>query len=269
MTDTLRVTILGCGSSGGVPRIGPGGPNWGACDPGNPLNRRRRCALLVQRIGPGGATTVLVDAGPDMREQLIDAGSGCLDAVVLSHDHADHVHGIDDLRMVTFNRRSRVPCWMDARTEATMVRRFGYVFETPPGSNYPPILDCHRIDGTIRIHGAGGELALHSFAVPHGAITALGFRIGPVVYTPDISAMSDAAWAALENAECWLLDALRYRPHPSHVNIEGALAWIARARPPVAYLTNMHVDVDYATLEAETPPDVHPAHDGLVLEYPM
>lgn len=269
MRDRLRVTVLGCGSSGGVPRIGPEGPNWGACDPANPRNRRRRCAILAQRIGAQGDTTALVDAGPDLREQLIDAGAGRLDAVLLTHDHADHVHGIDDLRMVAFNRRSRVPCWMDTRTEATMMRRFGYVFETPPGSNYPPILDRHRIDGPVRVRGRGGELVLHPFEVPHGEVNALGFRIGPVVYTPDISAMSDAAWGALQGAGCWLLDALRYRPHPSHVNIDGALAWIARAAPPAAYLTNMHVDVDYAILEAETPEHVHPAYDGLVLEYPM
>jgi phosphoribosyl 1,2-cyclic phosphate phosphodiesterase len=269
MSDTLRVTVLGCGSSGGVPRIGLDGPSWGACDPANPRNRRRRCALLLQRIGAGGTTTALMDAGPDLREQLIEARAGWLDALILTHDHADHVHGIDDLRMVVFNRRKRLPCWMDARTEATMMRRFGYVFATPPGSNYPPILDAFRIEGPVNVEGAGGRLTCTPFEVPHGETTALGFRIGPLVYTPDIAAMSDAAWAAVADAECWLLDALRHRPHPSHVNVEEALAWIAQARVPTAYLTNMHVDLDYATLEAETPANVHPAHDGLVLDYPL
>lgn len=269
MTGTLRVTVLGCGSSGGVPRIGPDGPLWGACDPANPRNRRRRCALLVRRIGPGGATNVLIDAGPDIRAQLLDARTGRLDAVVLSHDHADHVHGLDDLRMVAFNRKSRVPCWMDAATGATMTRRFGYLFETPPGSTYPPILDRHLIAGTVRIDGPGGELALEPFEVAHGPTTALGFRVGPVVYTPDISAMNDAAWAVLDGAQCWILDALRYQPHPTHVEVATALAWIERAALPHAYLTNMHFDVDYATIEAETPAHVHPAHDGLVLEYPL
>ena len=135
MSDTLRITVLGTGSSGGVPRIGPAGPNWGACDPSNPKNRRRRCALLIQRFGPEGHTNVLIDAGPDVREQLIGAGAGYLDAVIFSHDHADHVHGIDDLRMVVFNRRSRLPAWMNEATERTLRGRFGYVFETPPGSN--------------------------------------------------------------------------------------------------------------------------------------
>ncbi|MEM7746231.1 MAG: MBL fold metallo-hydrolase [Pseudomonadota bacterium] len=268
MTDRLRITVLGCASSGGVPRIGPEGPNWGACDPANSRNRRRRCALLVQRFGPDGTTTVLIDAGPDVREQLIEAGAGWLDAVVLTHDHADHVHGIDDLRMVVFNRRQRLPCWMDARTADTMHSRFGYVFETPDGSAYPPIMDDVRIDGPVVIEGKGGPVTCLPFHVPHGNIDALGFRIGPVVYTPDISAMSDAAWAALDGAECWITDALRYREHPSHANVATAIAWIRQADPPRAFLTNLHVDIDYDTLDAQTPDHVHPAYDGLALEYP-
>lgn len=269
MSDLLRITILGCGSSGGVPRIGVDGPNWGDCDPTNSRNRRRRCALLIQRVSDAGVTTVLMDAGPDVREQLIDAKAGWLDALVLTHDHADHVHGIDDLRMVVFNRRKRLPCWMDTRTRNTLDQRFGYVFETPPGSSYPPIMDRHHIDGPVVIDGPGGEVTCEPFEVPHGDIDALGFRIGPVVYTPDISAMSEAAWDALDGADCWILDALRYRSHPSHANVETALEWIERANPPRALLTNLHVDLDYVRLDAETPANVHPAHDGLVLEYPL
>jgi phosphoribosyl 1,2-cyclic phosphate phosphodiesterase len=268
MSDTLRITVLGSGSSGGVPRIGRAGPNWGACDPANPRNRRRRCALLVQRIGDEGQTSVLIDAGPDVREQLIDAGVGYLDAVIFSHDHADHVHGIDDLRMVVFNRRARLPGWMDEATEQTLRRRFGYVFETPPGSNYPAIMDAYRIDGPVRIAGAGGVVTALPFLVPHGDIEALGFRVGPLVYTPDIKDMSPTAWEMLQGADCWIVDALRHISHPSHVNVETALEWIARANPPRAFLTNLHVDLDYAALDAMTPANVHPAHDGLVLEYP-
>jgi len=269
MSDLLRITVLGCGSSGGVPRIGLTGPNWGACDPDNPRNRRRRCALLIQRIGPDGSTNVLMDAGPDVREQLIEARTGWLDAVVLTHDHADHVHGIDDLRMVVFNRRARLPCWLNEATEATLMQRFGYVFETPPGSGYPPIMDRHLIDGPVEITGRGGTVTCTPFEVPHGEISALGFRIGPLVYTPDISDMSEDAWAALDGADCWLLDALRYTPHPSHANVETSLEWIARAAPTRAFLTNLHVDLDYETLDRETPATVHPAHDGLVIEYPI
>ncbi|MEM6662594.1 MAG: MBL fold metallo-hydrolase [Pseudomonadota bacterium] len=269
MPDVLRFTILGCASSGGVPRIGAKGPNWGACDPSNPRNRRRRCALLVQRIGDGGKTTVLLDAGPDVREQLIDAGAGWLNALVLTHDHADHVHGIDDLRMVVFNRRERLPCWMDERTWATMQQRFGYVFETPPGSSYPPIMDHHAITGPVTVDGRGGAITCEPFQVPHGDIMALGFKIGPLVYTPDLSEMSDDAWSAVDGVDCWITDALRYTPHPSHANVATALEWIKRAKPRRAILTNLHVDIDYETLAVQTPDHVEPAHDGLIIDYPI
>ncbi|MEM0991076.1 MAG: MBL fold metallo-hydrolase [Pseudomonadota bacterium] len=269
MTDRLRITVLGCASSGGVPRIGPHGPNWGDCDPSNPRNRRRRCAILIQRFGAEGTTTVLMDAGPDVREQLISAQAGWLDAVILTHDHADHVHGIDDLRMVVFNRRQRLPCWMDASTAETMHSRFGYVFQTPPGSAYPPIMDDIRITGPVVIEGAGGPVTCEPFEVPHGNMNALGFRIGPLVYTPDLSDMSPDAWAALEGADCWITDALRYTPHPSHANVATAIEWIRKAKPPRAFLTNLHIDLDYETLDAQTPDHVHPAHDGLVIEYTL
>lgn len=264
----LRFTVLGCGSSGGVPRVGPTGPNWGACDPTDPRNRRRRCSLLAQRMDTKGTTSVLIDAGPDVRDQLIDARVGVLDAVLFTHDHADHVHGIDDLRMVVFNRRSRLPAWMDARTDVAITRRFGYVFDSPPGSMYPPIMDRHRIDGPVTIEGPGGAITAHPFSVPHGDIEALGFRIGPLVYTPDISAMSDQGWAQVAGADCWLLDALRHTPHVSHANVATALEWIARGAPRRAVLTNMHTDLDYAKLDAETPAHVCPAVDGMVIEYP-
>lgn len=269
MSGTLRFTILGCGSSGGVPRIGPAGPNWGACDPENSKNRRRRCALLVQRIGEEGRTSVLIDAGPDVREQLIGARCGHLDALVLSHDHADHVHGVDDMRQVVFNRRSRLPAWMDDPTAETMMRRFRYIFETPEGSNYPPILDLYRIDGPLRIDGAGGTIELHPFPVVHGEIDALGFRIQDVAYVPDISEMTEAAWSACAGLDCWILDALRHTAHVSHANVETALEWIARAAPRRAILTNMHIDLDYQALDAATPDNVTPAFDGLVLDYPL
>ena len=269
MGDRLRFTILGCGSSGGVPRIGPHGPNWGACDPENPRNRRRRCALLVQRLGEEGRTSVLIDAGADIREQLIGAGCGHLDAVVFSHDHADHIHGIDDMRMVAFNRGARLPAWADGPTGDTLMRRFGYIFETPEGSHYPPIMDLVRIEGPIRVDGAGGPVELMPFEVVHGGIMALGFRIGDVAYVPDVSAMTGAAWDACSGLDCWILDALREKPHVSHANVETALEWIGRARPRRAILTNMHVDLDHAALDAATPEHVTPAHDGLTLDYAL
>ncbi len=263
----LRFTVLGCGSSGGVPRIGPSGPNWGACDPENPKNRRTRCALLIERIADTGTTTVLIDAGADISHQLIRAGVGLLDALVITHEHADHVHGIDDLRMVMFNRRARIPAWMDARTEANLMKRFGYIFEQAPNSNYPAIMDRHLIEGPIRIDGAGGPIELTGFNVTHGDIDSFGFRIGSLAYLPDVSAMTDEAWAAVSGLDCWILDALRWTRHPSHSHVEQSLDWIAQAAPKRAFLTNLHVDIDYADLMAKTPENVAPAYDGLVLEY--
>jgi phosphoribosyl 1,2-cyclic phosphate phosphodiesterase len=262
----LRVTILGCGSSGGVPRLGG---RWGACDPTEPRNRRRRCAILVE-LGEGEAVTrVLVDAGPDMREQLLGAGVGVLDAVLFTHEHADHVHGIDDLRQVVFNRRSRLPVWAPPAAAAVLRDRFGYVFVQPPGSLYPPILDLHEIDGGFAVEGAGGSLPVLPFATPHGRIEALGFRFGPVAYLPDVSAMSDAAWAAVKGLDCWIVDALRYEPHETHSHLSQTLEWIERAAPRRAVITNMHIDLDYARVMAETPEHVVPAHDGLTLDFEL
>lgn len=261
----LRITILGCGSSGGVPRLGG---RWGACDPSNLRNRRRRCALLVERMaGHSGVTRALVDAGPDMRDQLLDAGVGLLDAVLFTHEHADHVHGIDDLRQVAFNRHARLPCWATATTAESLRRRFGYVFETPPGSEYPPILDLHRIDGPFAVEGEGGPLEVLPFEVQHGRIRALGFRFGPVAYLPDVSAMTEPAWTAVADLDCWIVDALRYEPHDSHSHLSQTLDWIERARARSAVITNMHIDLDYARVQAETPPHVAPAHDGMTLTF--
>ncbi|PWE30539.1 phosphoribosyl 1,2-cyclic phosphodiesterase [Maritimibacter sp. 55A14] len=262
--DRLRFTILGCGSSGGVPRLGN---NWGACDPANPRNTRRRCALLVERLGRDGTTRVLIDTGPDMRAQLLDAGVGNLDAVVYTHSHADHVHGLDDLRMIVFNRRSKLPVWADGPTQEALLSRFGYAFVQPEGSAYPPILDLHTIAGPVHIDGAGGTVTLTPFEVEHGAMDALGFRIADLAYLPDVSAMTEPAWKAVKGLDCWILDALRRTPHPTHVHLDLSLEWIARAAPRRAVLTNMHIDLDYATVDAETPDHITPAHDGMVIEY--
>ncbi len=262
---TLRFTILGCGSSGGVPRLGG---NWGDCDPAEPRNARRRCSLLVERESEAGTTRVLIDTSPDLRAQLLDAGIGELHGVVYTHSHADHTHGLDDLRMIVFNMRRRLPVWADAATRDDLFKRFGYAFEQPEGSNYPPILEMNPIDGPVTIDGPGGEVRLVPFRVGHGGIDALGFRIGDVAYLPDADAIPEASWPLLDGLECWIVDALRRRPHPSHAHLEMTLGWIERARPAQAILTNMHVDLDYATVAAETPDHVTPAHDGLALTYP-
>ena len=262
----LTVTILGCGSSGGVPRLGN---NWGDCDPANPRNRRRRCSLLVDREDAGGVTRVLIDTSPDMRAQLLDAGVGTLDAVVWTHAHADHTNGLDDLRQIVFNTRRRLAVWADEPTQEALFARFGYAFVQPEGSPYPPILDMHTIDGDVVIEGAGGALTLRPFRVGHGSIDALGFRIGPMAYLPDAVEIPDESWRHLEGLDTWVVDALRRRPHPTHAHLALTLEWIARANPRRAVLTNMHNDLDHAAVAAETPAHVTPAHDGMTLSFEL
>ncbi|MFO6462849.1 MBL fold metallo-hydrolase [Jannaschia sp. KMU-145] len=259
----LRFTILGCGSSGGVPRLGG---HWGDCDPENPKNRRRRCSMLVERVTGAGTTTVLIDTSPDMRAQLLDAGVGHLDGVVWTHAHADHVHGLDDLRMIVFNRRRILDVWADAPTWAALDHRFGYAFETPPGSSYPPILTRHPFEGTITVDGAGGPLTVTPVPVGHGDMGALGLRIGDLVYMPDVNTIPPEAEWLITDLKVWVLDALRRTPHPSHLSYGEALAWIERMTPERAVLTNMHIDLDHATVEAETPDHVSAAFDGMVIE---
>ena len=260
----LRFTILGCGSSGGVPRLGG---HWGDCDPGEPRNTRRRCSMLVERESEEGVTRVLIDTSPDLRAQLLDAGIGALDAVVYTHSHADHVHGIDDLRMIVFNMRARLPVWADGDTQNALYSRFGYAFMQPDDSPYPPILDMHTIHGPFEIEGAGGAIGLDPFRVAHGAIDALGFRIGDLAYLPDVNEIPEDAWAKLRGLDCWVLDALRRTPHPTHAHLDLALDWIAQAAPRRAVLTNMHIDMDYRTVAEETPDHITPAHDGMILRY--
>lgn len=260
----LRFTILGCGSSGGVPRLGG---HWGDCDPSEPRNTRRRCSLLIERETEGGVTRVLIDTSPDLRAQLLDAGIGALDAVVYTHAHADHVHGIDDLRMIVFNMRQRLPVYADGDTQNALYSRFGYAFTQPEDSPYPPILDMHTIDGPFEIEGAGGAIPLSPFQVGHGSIDALGFRVGDLAYLPDVAEIPEAVWPTLQGLDCWVLDALRRTPHPTHAHLELALEWIARAAPRRAVLTNMHIDLDYRTVADETAEHITPAYDGMILRY--
>jgi phosphoribosyl 1,2-cyclic phosphate phosphodiesterase len=225
--------------------------------------------MLVERETEDGITRVLIDSTPDLRAQLLDAGIGTLDAVAYTHAHADHVHGIDDLRMIVFNMRTRLPVWADGDTQNSLYARFGYVFTQPEDSPYPPILDMHTIDGAFTVEGAGGPITLTPFKVGHGAIDALGFRIEGLAYLPDVVEIPEAAWRVLEGLDCWVLDALRRTPHPTHAHLDLALDWIARAAPRRAVLTNMHIDMDYATVAAETPEHITPAHDGMVIRYPV
>lgn len=263
MSLTRRFTILGCGSSGGVPRLGG---HWGACDPENPKNRRRRCSVLVEQDGPNGTTTALIDTSPDLRMQLLDANIGRLDGVVFTHPHADHVHGIDDLRMIVFNMRERLNIWADGDTTDALISRFGYVFVQPPGSAYPPILNLNGIEGPISVEGPGGAIRFEPFEVKHGAIDSLGFRIGDVAYLPDVSELYDRSRVAMSGLDWLIIDALRRDPHPSHSHLQNTLEWIEELAPRNAVLTNMHIDLDYETLKAETADNVTPAYDGMVIE---
>lgn len=260
---SLRFTILGCGSSGGVPRLGG---DWGTCDPTNAKNRRRRCSMLVERISGDARTRVLIDTSPDMREQLLDAGVGELDGVVFTHSHADHTHGIDDLRQIVFNTGNRLPVWADGPTENALIARFGYAFVQPQGSPYPPILELKSItDAPFDVTGPAGPIRFAPFTADHGAMQALGFRIGNLAYLPDAVALPQASWDCLHALEVWVVDALRRKPHPTHAHLAMTLDWIARAKPARAVLTNMHLDMDYETLRAELPMGITPAYDGMTI----
>jgi phosphoribosyl 1,2-cyclic phosphate phosphodiesterase len=261
---SLTLTILGCGSSAGVPRPALG---WGKCDPNNPKNRRRRCSLLVERRSAKGVTRIVIDTSPDLREQLIDAEVDHIDAVFLTHEHADQTHGIDDLRSVVLHQRRRIPVYLSQSTAKDVMHRFSYCFVTPLGSDYPPILTQHDIEaGESRtIEGRGGAVTLSAFTMQHGNIPALGYRIADAAYAPDVSDIPEASWGAIENLDLWIIDGLRYAPHPSHFSVSDALRWIERFRPKRSVITNMHSDLDYEELRQGLPEGVIPAYDGMRL----
>lgn len=266
MGDRLRVTILGCGSSPGVPRING---DWGACDPANPKNRRRRASAMVERIAASGAVTrFVIDTGPDLRKQMIDAGVDRLDAVVLSHPHADHIHGIDDVRGFFLVQRQLIPTWADDATMERLRQSFGYCLETPPGSNYPPILAPNRIEHgqSFRIDGLGGPIDILPLPVGHGDIVSLGFRIGSLAYISDISLLPPASASQLLDLDVLIIDALQPRPHYSHFSLGQALECIEMLAPRRGVLTHMHIPLDYDAVARETPDHVEPAFDGMEIE---
>ena len=259
------LTILGCGPSGGVPRLGP---EWGNCDPKNQKNRRRRCAVLIQRRSSKGETNVLIDTPPDLREQLLETEVRDLDGVLFTHDHADHTHGIDDLRPVCYARGHLVDCYLDAETQDSLMSRFAYCFRKKKGSGYSPIMRAHRIENgqTFRVSGAGGPVRFLPIRQIHGKSTSLGFRIGNLAYSPDVSDLQDESVALLQDLDVWIVDALRWSPHPSHFHVARAIEWIDRLKPKRAILTHMTTDLDYAALLKELPEHVEPAYDGMEVE---
>ncbi|HQF30500.1 MAG TPA: MBL fold metallo-hydrolase [Hyphomicrobiales bacterium] len=265
MSDRLIFTVLGCGSSGGVTRIGN---VWGACDPNEPRNWRRRCSMLVERRGRDASTFVLIDTTPDLRMQLIGAGIGRIDGVLYTHPHADHIHGVDDLRVLALHSARRVDVFADEQTSLRLHEAFAYCFETPPGSSYPPILTEHRItEGEpVTVEGPGGPITALPFRQHHGEIHSLGFRIGPVAYSSDLVGLPDESLPAVSGLDVWVIDALRRRPHPSHFCLDDAIGWVGRMKPRRAILTNMHVDLDYRTLVDTLPKGIEPAFDGIRFE---
>ncbi len=255
----MKITMLGCGASMGVPSVGLG---WGACDPAEPRNRRRRVSLLVEARGK----TVLIDMSPDLHDQLVDAEVTRVDAIVMTHAHADHLHGIDDVRGINRAMAAPIPLYADARTIAEIEQRFGYALRRPPqdGFFYAPCLKPIPIEGPFEAAG----LPFNPFIQNHGFSTTLGFRIGALGYSTDVVELDDAAFAALAGIELWIVDCLRYEPHPTHSHVAKTLAWIQRVKPKRAILTHLDRLLDYRELAAQLPSGVEPGYDGLVVELP-
>lgn len=265
---SLRANILGCGSSGGVPRVGG---DWGFCNPGQRRNRRSRSSLLVEKIGPDGTTSILIDTSPDLREQLLAATVTRLDAVLFTHDHADQTHGIDDLRAIAYRMRAQIPTYMDAHTREHVVDRFRYCFEKPEGRVHPPILDLQEPllehGSRVTINGPGGAIDVDVIEGSHGPTPVLIFMFdGQIAYSPDIWEIEEEGLKTLAHVPVWICDALRYAEHPTHAHLDKSLAWMARTRTRRMVLTNLHIDLDYDVLRQELPPAIIPAYDGMVIE---
>ena len=268
--DVLEFTILGCGSSGGVPRADG---NWGVCDPTEPRNWRTRCSLAVRRKRTeyqGDMTTILVDVSPDFRLQAMHAGLTHLDAVLISHDHADQIHGIDDIRAFFIRQRRRIPSIANAATISSLTHRFRYIFDGDEG--YPAIADITEappFGEVFRVDGPTGSIPVVTYDQDHGDVRALGFRFGGVAYSADVVRFPPDTMDALRGLDVLIVDALRYTPHPTHAHLDLALAWIDELKPKRAILTNMHVDLDYRTLCESLPAGVEPAYDGMRFEVPI
>ena len=278
MSHTLRITVLGCGSSGGVPRVGG---DWGVCDPNNPKNRRSRCSVLVEKwansdvpLGDDAPeqdkrTIILVDTSPDLREQLLSAKVGRVDALLYTHDHADQSHGIDDMRAIAYRMRQRIPTYMDEHTKTFVFKRFEYCFNMPDGRVHPAILDLQPLFSSgdkFQIDGAGGSICITALGLSHGPTPSFGFKFDDkIVYTPDVWDIADDVLELIESPEVWLVDALRYASHPTHAHADKTLSWLARTKTRLAVLTNLHIDLDYNTLTSELMANQVVAYDGLKL----
>ncbi len=270
LTATLEAIVLGCGSSAGVPRADG---EWGACDPAEPRNHRSRCSLLVRRLSPADAehqTTVIVDAAPEFRPQCVAAGVKRLDGLLVTHDHADQCHGLDDIRAFALRQRRRIDVWMDADCGASLNQRFRYIFEGE--GLYPPIATARPLPPhgvAFQIDGPSGPITAQTFPQDHGGPKCLGYRFGNLAYSSDVVDFEDATLDSLIGLDVWIVDALRYAPHPTHAHLDKTLGWIDRIRPRRAILTNMHFDLDYRELSKRLPVGVEAGYDGLRLEVLM
>lgn len=266
----LKVTILGCGSSAGVPRADG---SWGQCNPDNPKNMRSRCSILVDQFDeatPDKMTRVLIDTSPDLRTQLIKAKVQHLDAVLYTHDHADQTHGIDDLRALVIRNRKRIDAYLDESTARTLLPKFNYVFFTNEGSAYPALLKAIEIEGhgrQITINGEGGPITFTPYDQVHGEIKSLAYKFGNIGYCNDTNIIPQRTLNELHGLDLFIVDCLRYTPHPSHAHLEMSLAWISELNPKLSVLTNMHLDLDYDELSAKLPDNVVPAYDMISFEF--
>ncbi len=272
MIRNIEITILGCGSSGGVPRVGG---DWGACDPDEPKNRRRRSSILLQywegesKPAQEECTIILVDTSPDLREQLLDANIRHIDAVLYTHDHGDQTHGMDDLRAIAYKHRAQIPVYMNAETKIDLFTRFTYCFEKPEGRTHPPILKLEQIikgGDNLKISGPGGSIDIDVFEVGHGNINALGFKfLGSIAYSPDAHTIDEKTLDSLLGLDIWIVDALRYHRHPTHAHADQALIWGAQTLTKRLVFTNMHIDMDMASLKSELPGRQCVGYDGMCI----
>ena len=260
---TLKVTILGCGTSSGVPIPGLG---WGACDPNNPKNRRKRVSILIQK----GDTNLLVDAGPDLREQLLINDIKHLEGVFITHAHADHIHGLDDLRWINVTMKRDIPCFTNYETLNVLFDRFGYVFtpllpdKAEKKIYHKPLLIAKTIEPlkpfTI------GEITATPFEQDHGFSISLGLRVDNFAYCTDVFDFPDESWKMLEGLDCWVVDCLGHKPHPTHAHLERVLGWIERIKPKRTYFTHMNTALDYDETMRMLPSGVEPAYDQLIID---
>ena len=258
---TARVHILGCGTSGGVPQLSVG---WGSCNPLEPKNRRSRCALLIEHQGQ----SLLVDTTPECRLQLEGHDITQISALLYTHTHADHCHGIDETRWICHAKNAALETFSLQRFIDDLQHRFPYVW-TPLKKDarafYKPVLIPNIVTPMQPFVCAG--MTLLPFILDHGYSEVLGFRIGNFAYCTDVVHLSEENFAALEGIECWIVDCLRRTPHPTHAHLERTLEWIARLKPRKTYLTHMNGDMDYQELKRNLPSGVMPAYDGLYFDF--